>query len=325
MVGVFLALDGNQREQWKALNMKAKAWAGKIRASPLDPDAVWVAMTCTIIKGLEYPLAATTLSKRKLDKIMSHVLSSALPRAGFTRKFPRAVIYGPVEFQGMGVTSLYDYQYCRHVQDIVDQTWRGTPTGKLIQINLEAVKVEAGLFGPLFDNPIEITWFNTTSSWIIETYRYCRTKEIVFFDPGTNIVPQCVGDESLMKLFKESGYTQGELTRLNRCRLYYQVTTLSDVADGTGTQLSTQWFYRSPPVHTTRYRWPIQGIPPRSDWDLWDAALRTLLCNTGLALKNTLGPWTVAPTSQNWEYLVSENNILFRRIPEGWLEYSMGP
>ena len=241
---------------------------------------------------------------------MSHVLSSALPRAGFTRKFPRAVLYGPTEFQGMGVTSLYDYQYCRHVQDIVDQTWQGTPTGKLIQINLEAVKVEAGLFGPLFDNPIEITWFNTTSSWIIKTYRYCRNKEIVFFDPGSNIMPQCIGDEPLMKLFKESGYTQGELTRLNRCQLYYQVTTLSDVADGTGTQLSTRWFYRSPPVHHTRYKWPIQGIPPRSDWDLWDAALRTSLCNTGLALKNNLGPWIVAPTSQNWEYLISENNIL---------------
>ena len=324
MVGVFLAPDGNQKEQWRALNMKAKTWAGKIRASPLDPDAVWVAMTCTIIKGLEYPLAATTLSKRKLDKIMSHVLSSALPRAGFTRKFPRAVLYGPTEFQGMGVTSLYDYQYCRHVQDIVDHTWRGTPTGKLIQINLEAVKVEAGLFGPLFDNPIEITWFNTTSSWIIETYRYCRKKEIVFFDPGTNIMPQCVGDESLMKIFKESGYTQGELTRLNRCRLYYQVTTLSDVADGSGTQLSKRWFYRSPPVHSTRYKWPIQGIPPRSDWDLWDAALRTSLCNTGLALKNNLGPWTVPPTSQNWEYLISENNSLLRRIPEGWLEYPIG-
>ena len=174
MVGVLLAPNGNQSDQWTALHNKATEWAGKIRSSPLDSDAVWTAMQCSIIKGLEYPLAATTLSKVQLDKIMTPVLSEALPRSGLTRKFPHSVLYGPIAYQGMGVTSLYDFQYCRHVQDIVDQTWRDTPTGKLIQINLEAVKVEAGLFEPLFDNPIDITWFNTTNSWIIETYRYCK-------------------------------------------------------------------------------------------------------------------------------------------------------
>ena len=187
----------------------------------------------------------------------------------------------------MGVTSLYDYQYCRHVQDIVDQTWRNTPTRKLIQINLESVKVEAGLFGPLFDNPIEVTWFNTTSSWIIETYCYCKQHEIVFIDPGSHISSQYLGDEPLMQIFEAAGYNPGELVQLNRCRLYYQVTALSNILDGTSTQLSPRWLHRSPPVHTTRYRWPVQGNPPRSDWDLWDVALRTSVCNTGLVLKNS--------------------------------------
>ena len=324
MVGVFLAPDGNHDEQWDALYKKAQTWAGKVRASPLDPDAMWVAMNCSIIKGLEYPLAATTLSKPQVDKIMSALLPTALPRSGLTRKFPHAVLYGPAELQGMGVTSLYDYQYCRHVQDIVDQTWRGTPTGRLIQINLEAVKVEAGLFGPLFDNPIEITWFNTTSSWIIDTYRYCRKHEIVFTDSGTHILPQCLQDEPLMQVFEAEGYTQRELVRLNRCRLYYQVTTLSDISDGTGTQLSPRWLHRSPPTHTTRYKWPVQGNPPKYDWDLWDAALQTTVCNTGLGLKYPLGAWTVPPEAHQWEYLVSSDDRLFKKTHTGWLEYTLG-
>ena len=323
MVGVFLAPDGNQEAQWDALLKKAQIWAGQIRSSPLDPDAVWTAMTCTIIKGLEYPLAATTLTQLQLDKIMVPVTSTALPRAGLTRKFPRSVLYGPVEYQGMGVTNLYDYQYCRHIQDIIDQTWRGTPTGKLIQINLEAVKLEAGLFGPLFDNPIKVTWFNTTSSWIIETYRYCTTHEIVFTDPGQHITPQCERDRAIMEVFATSGYTQEELVRLNRCRLYYQVTTLSDISDGTGTILSPRWLYRSIPIHTSQYQWPKQGNPTRRDWDLWDAALRTSICQTGLLLRTPLGPWMVPQMTQQWEFFISSDNLLYQRVYCGWITYPL--
>ena len=70
MVGVFLAPNGNQKAQWKALYKKAQVWAGKVRASPLDPEAMWIAMSCTIIKGLEYPLAAITLSETARKKVI---------------------------------------------------------------------------------------------------------------------------------------------------------------------------------------------------------------------------------------------------------------
>ena len=179
MVGVWLAPDGNQKEQIKALNSKAAIWAERMRSSCLDPEAAWISLHTTIAKGLEYPLVATTISHDKLRKIMAPVLAVALPLSGFSRKFPHAVLYGPVDYQGLGVTSLYDYQYCRHVQDIVDQQWRHTMTGHLIQANMEALKVEAGVFGSLFDNPIHVTWFNTTRHWIIETYKYCKSNNIL--------------------------------------------------------------------------------------------------------------------------------------------------
>ena len=109
-----------------------------MRGSPLDAPTVWTALNQTIIKGLEYPLAATTLTESQISVVMSPILNSVLPRAGFSRTFPRAVVYSPKELQGLGVTNLWDFQFCWHIQDIVDQTWRDTPTGKLIVANLEA-------------------------------------------------------------------------------------------------------------------------------------------------------------------------------------------
>ena len=111
----------------------------------MDALTFWTALNQTIIKGLEYPLTATTLTESQISLVMSPILNSVLPRAGFSRTFPRAVAYSPKELQGLGVTNLWDFQFCRHIQDIVDQTWRDTPTGKLIAANLEAAKLEAGL------------------------------------------------------------------------------------------------------------------------------------------------------------------------------------
>ena len=150
-----------------------------------------MALTQTISKGVEYLLAATTLTAEQVSYIMVPARSCALPQARLTRSFPHAVLYGPVELQGLGLQDLYVYQYCQHVQDIVDQHWQKTLTGSLLLANIEAVKVEAGLYDSLFDQDLEVTWFNTWNSWVIETYRFCRKHEIVFSEPGTSLLPQC--------------------------------------------------------------------------------------------------------------------------------------
>ena len=141
MVGVHLAPDGNETAELKALKDKVSKLAQQTRSSPLDGYTIWTVLHGTIIKGLEYPLAATTLTEAQLEAVLSPVLSSTLPRAGFVRTFPRSVVYAPVAFQGLGVTNLRDFQYCCHIQDILDQTWRNTPTGQLIRVNLEAAKL----------------------------------------------------------------------------------------------------------------------------------------------------------------------------------------
>ena len=317
MVGVLLAPDGNEKEQLTTLKNKASKWAQQMRSSPLDDRTIWTALHRTIIKGLEYPLAATTLSEAQLESVISPILNSVLPRAGFVRTFPRSVVYAPVAFQGLGITNLWDFQYSRHVQDIVDQTWRNTPTGKLLSINLEAAKLEAGVYWYLFDNPLHITWFNTTSSWIIETYKYCRFREIAFEEPGEILRPRCHGDRALMEVFVNAGYTTEQLKGLNRCRLYSRVVSVSEMTSGTGTMIPPCWFNRRRHRADTTYDWPNQGKPTQQDWDLWDTALRTHVTRV-----LPLGSWHLHVTNSitKWEWFLSERT-LYRRRGNVWTKY----
>ena len=323
MVGVYLAPDGNQRQQLQVLQTKAKTWATLIRQSPLDDAAVWTAMNQTIIKGIEYPLAATTLTEPQLESAMTSIRQTALPRSGITRKLPLSVLYGPVELQGLGVSNPYYFQYCRHIQDLVDQTWRGTPTGNLILSNLEAVKKEAGLYGYLFDNAIEVTWFNTTNSWVIETYQFCTEHNIILEEPGAIIQPQRMHDRALMEVFSKQGYPPEDLKTLNQCRLFCQVTSISDIADGLGDAIASKWMLPRDTMSQTDSSWPKQGKPTVSNWNLWTTALRESIIGAHTRIYPTLGLWTI-PMEQymnSWEWFISKKGTLVRRHNSRYTEY----
>jgi hypothetical protein len=88
-LGVFLAMDGNNKEEARHLRSKAKAFADCIHTSFLSCEDAVYALHRTIMKTLEYPMIATTMSKVQWDFIMAPLLTASLPRMGYVRKLPR--------------------------------------------------------------------------------------------------------------------------------------------------------------------------------------------------------------------------------------------
>ena len=60
----------------------------------------------TILKTLEYPLIALTLTEKAFEHIMAPILDGVLSRASIYRHISRAVPYGNHEYQGLGVHNL---------------------------------------------------------------------------------------------------------------------------------------------------------------------------------------------------------------------------
>jgi hypothetical protein len=87
-LGVFLSMDGNNKEQILQLRQKAEKWSECIRAGYLDREDAWYAINTTIMKSLEYPMMTTTISKREWNFILRPVLETGLPQAGINKKIP---------------------------------------------------------------------------------------------------------------------------------------------------------------------------------------------------------------------------------------------
>ena len=107
-------------------------------------------MTTTIMKSIQYPLAATTLVEKECEAIMQPLLQAALLASGIVRTIPRALVFGPKYYQGLAVSSLYTHQQVEHIERMLKfGQAKDNITGKLLCQSLEATKLEVGCSGSL--------------------------------------------------------------------------------------------------------------------------------------------------------------------------------
>jgi len=72
-----------------------------------------------ILCKLEYPIVATTFMRRQCDALMRPILSARLPSMGLTRTFPRAMVHGPWQWQGLNIPHLYMEHTAIHIHMVL--------------------------------------------------------------------------------------------------------------------------------------------------------------------------------------------------------------
>jgi hypothetical protein len=320
MLGVYLAPTGLELKQKEVMIDKAKAWGESAVLGALHPFEIWTALTTGILKTLEYPIAATSLSKKDFREILSPAIGPALSASGFSKSFPRAILYAPASIQGLGVQNLYHSQSCRHIKDILDQTWKKSPSEKYIRMTTEAFKLEAGILGPLFEYKGEIDWVEVPNLWIQQTLQFCQQYDISFEERGTSLRPKRINDVSIMTSLKDIGFTRSTLKAVNRCRLYLRVCTLADIVDGNGRQLHPEVFSKTPFGRRDNYVWPTQGHPTRQDWVTWETTIRHCFQPQD-TVRPRMGHWILPPEKflSDWDFFLTADNILiWRKTQKEW-------
>ena len=77
-----------------------------------------------------------------------------------------------------------------------------------------------------------------------------------------------------MEQFQAQGYSSEKLQILNRCRLYLQVLTLSDIMNGNGDGFTSSFNCQRDHQKRNKYTWPYQPKPSTSMIKFWRKALR---------------------------------------------------
>ncbi len=116
-----------------------------------------------------------------------------------------------------------------------------------------------------------------------------------------------------MDHFIRQGYKASQLIRLNCCRIYLQVITLTDIVSADGTCIISDFFIGLPLTdRKSTLQWHSQQRPSGNDWALWSSTLQSLQPRNRLT--TPLGDWLVAEFHQTWFWLWDPNlPHLYRR------------
>ena len=111
-------------------------------------------------------MLVTTLSYKTWSSLISPVINALLPKAGFSSKYPREVLFGPKEYQGIGLPHPWYTQELLHIATLITELTNGTQTGQLLRATAEQLTLELGVPGPLGVQNYEKYDLLATPSWI---------------------------------------------------------------------------------------------------------------------------------------------------------------
>ena len=300
-LGIMIAMDGNSNAEIQHLRNKAEEFADQLRSGFIRKNDAWYALTATIMKTLEYPMPATTISEDEWEHIFIPIRKIGLPTAGFTRNLPGTVLFGPAKFQGLSVMHPWYNQELTHLITACRETYSLSSTGRLLIARGEQLRLELGLPGSFSEWP-----FDTISKCLTDCWLKTMLQSISRFDLSLhNTLPRLAktwhADVFLMEHFLHQGFSSDELQRLNQRCMFLHAITLADISTVDGVFITKDAWNGKPEDHRgTRVHWPRRPPSlPTFHWTLWKKTLTTLVRSTSSrTLTNTLGAWLLPPPTR---------------------------
>jgi hypothetical protein len=173
--------------------------------SALSATLLWTIRFCVLpVKILIIP--ATTLTQKQCDAIITPILQAGLPCSGIVRTFPRALVYGPIEYQGLGIPDLYTSQGISHIERILKYSNLDDDiTGQLIRAPVEQLKLEIVCNGPSLSLPYDDFAKPATNCWIRQTWQFMDAHHIRTEETSPDFLLSRANDQLLIPLFHVQG------------------------------------------------------------------------------------------------------------------------
>jgi hypothetical protein len=313
-LGSRICPKGSMNKEKAHLRECTDTWADQIRTGKLPRRLTWHALLSTIMRTLSYPLPITTFTRKECDMIMAPVLRVALSHSGVCNNIPRAIVYAPLKYQGLGIPDIFIEQGLTKLMRLIKFGRKLQHlTSSLIRHNCEAMKMELGLNGYLFQHD-PIIWDSVVSAtWPKWTWKFAAQHRLALRDDLPDFQLKRENDAVLMREFHHMGFQGQDLYKLNICRLHLKVITVLDITDGTGERVTdAAWKGLYDTDINEHHKWPIQPRPPTAFWAIWQRAI-TSLCGRNRQLLQPLGRWTADGSLTAVWWFCSRTESIFKR------------
>ena len=283
-LGVRVGITGSMADEWDYRMKQSIAFSEVVKTIASRKEAV-VAYRSYYRPKFEYPLPVTTMSKTQLDSIERPSITALLSTMGYNRNFPRAVVFGPVQYGGIGLKSLYSQQGYLGIKWFIKTVREESRVTELLRTLVFTTQLEAGIGTHILSSSVHrkrILQY-LTPTWLTHIITFLEEHGLnLLLDNQWGWLPnlQRQEDAYLMDIFlrKTPYYTVSELRSINRVRIFLQAYSRSCITDNQSisSHLRTAKHCRSPRVfRQSTLEWP-EVQTTAADWTVWRKALKYL-------------------------------------------------
>jgi hypothetical protein len=255
-------------------------------------------------------MMATSFSKAQCKTVMRPFLNAGLSASGIARYMPRAVVWGPLRYQGLVIRHLYTTQGVEHLLALLRHGTCPTLTGQLLWTSLEELQLEIGLPCSFLSYKYSTFRILATHSWLAATWQFLSESDSTVHNPIHKPAPACDNDCFLMVCFAAHGYSGSNLRDLNICRMHLHALRLSDLCTADGRKFTDSFMeIQQDLTCLSPYSWSRPHRPAPRIHSKWRTALTRLFLHTTVLqqLVDPLGAFTISVSqSWTWRYSPSE-------------------
>jgi hypothetical protein len=296
-LGVYLTPNGSSKGAHLVLKEIALTYSTLITGTYVTRQEALTSYIKYLLPKLCYQPPLLTLTQNQCNELQSIILRALLPKLHINRNTARSIVHGPAELGGLALPHIYTTQGIDKLELFLGHLQIQDRTGQLIHSDLTYLQLLSGT-GAFILNLYQSHYLWVEQGWLTSIWAYANSCALQFVYPNQWLpVLTRTHDLYLMDFFLTLKLPTTLMERLNRCRVYLQVITLSDTTTACGKYLlpTIKTGTRQATRHST-LQWPTQGSPTKSDWKLWNTILSHLENNNRLI--QPLGLW-IHPTHQH--------------------------
>ena len=302
LLGVWVQLHGPMKIHLSELQKKIRELTRNICKSELTNSESMTAYKRVAFKQLEYSLPMTTYSINEIKELQNPFTSAFLANSGYHSRFPRALVYAPERYGGIGLEHLYQARGILQLKYLISHIRNRDELGKLMICILEQLQLFSGVSTPILSHPnseeaYQLKYLPPT--WILTLRDFLKTfNGSIEFPEAWLPHPQRQHDSIIMDRIHTTTKSKTTLSRINACRLYMRVLTVADITDPTGQYIEQKFITGDCYPCASKLLWPRQSYPSQRCWTAWKKAIiQTYLSSSKqpYELAQHLGPWQRSP------------------------------
>jgi len=324
-LGVTQTADTKNDKQLEVIYSHVQQWNDVITKSKLPTILNLQALMNRIHKKIQYPLPATTISEQQLQEVSDLLYTTSLPKCGIIRKFPIRFRTLPIHYFGLGMPDLYLEMQISKLKEFLHHCMTETVMGQQLQYNLEMLQIQAGVQDIILNYAFSKYSCLTYSGWLSHMWEFASKYGYTFRGWNNKLQHQRENDKFIMEEFVKYGYSKQKLLTLNKCRMYLNAITLTDLVNGRGNQITTDSMMgRRNDSRRSTFQWKTMNRPGYNSWLVWSTALRQVFCSTdnGHSLTVALGSWLHTKYC-DWDwYFDPKKDVLYRFLERHVIQYT---